>query len=34
MSHFVETASSNFVFGCLVGAAFARRPARDSYLYR
>jgi hypothetical protein len=34
MSHFVETASSNFVFGCLVGAAFARGPARDSYLYR
>jgi hypothetical protein len=24
MSHFVETASSNFVFGCLVGASFAR----------
>jgi hypothetical protein len=24
MSHFAETASSNFVFGCLVGASFAR----------
>jgi hypothetical protein len=24
MSHFVETTSSNFVFGCLVGASFAR----------
>jgi hypothetical protein len=24
MSHFVETTSSNFVFGCLVGAFFAR----------
>ena len=24
MSHLVETASSNFVFGCIVGAAFAR----------
>jgi hypothetical protein len=31
MSHFVETASSNFVFGCLVGASFARarRGQRD-----
>jgi hypothetical protein len=24
MSHFAETASSNFIFGCLVGASFAR----------
>jgi hypothetical protein len=31
MSHFVETALSDFVFGCLVGAAFARspRPSED-----
>lgn len=30
MSHLVETASSNFVFGCIVGASFARSPARGS----
>jgi hypothetical protein len=30
MSHLVETVSSNFVFGCIVGAAFARPRARRS----
>jgi hypothetical protein len=31
MSHFVETALSDFLFGCLVGAAFARsRPASEA----
>lgn len=30
MSHLVETASSNFVFGCIVGASFARRTGRPS----
>jgi hypothetical protein len=30
MSHLVETVSSNFVFGCIVGASFARpRPRRS-----
>ena len=28
MSHLVETASSNFVFGCIVGASFARPRER------
>src|SRR5712691_84013 len=31
MSHLVETASSNFVFGCIVGASFARSRDRRGY---
>ena len=31
MSHLVETASSNFVFGCIVGASFARPRERRSF---
>jgi predicted secreted protein len=31
MSHLVETASSNFVFGCIVGASFARPRERGSF---
>lgn len=30
MSHLVETASSNFLFGCIVGASFARARPRGS----
>jgi hypothetical protein len=29
MSHFAETTSSNFVFGCLVDATFARARRSD-----
>jgi hypothetical protein len=31
MSHLVETASSNFVFGCIVGASFVRPRERRSF---
>jgi len=31
MSHLVETASSNFVFGCIVGASFVRSRERRSF---
>ena len=31
MSHFVETASSNFVFGCLVGASFVSSSASTRF---
>jgi hypothetical protein len=31
MSHLIETASSNFVFGCIVGASFARPRERRSF---
>ena len=31
MSHLVETASSNFVFGCIVGASFIRSRERGSF---
>ncbi|HVD77748.1 MAG TPA: hypothetical protein VNH43_09065, partial [Vicinamibacteria bacterium] len=31
MSHLVETASSNFVFGCIVGASFVRSRERGSF---
>jgi len=31
MSHLVETASSNFVFGCIVGASFVRSRERRTF---
>ncbi|HEY2946075.1 MAG TPA: hypothetical protein VGN09_26825 [Vicinamibacteria bacterium] len=31
MSHLVETVSSNVLFGCLVGASFARSPRRRAF---
>jgi len=31
MSHLVETVSSNFLFGCVVGASFVRSRGRRSF---